>query len=135
MITLTNERRYLNNNRPYDETFNDELLDMVPNITVIENGYILPKSDKYLCKGGVTDNDHNFIEESSIINNGSFICINGSYDFSEDDTEYFDEEVIYLGYYFRHWGHFLMDCSTRMWVLIDDQYKDYKVVFPNQYLY
>ncbi len=131
MIRLENDTRYLNNGREYTEQVNDIIPESELRITVVEDGYVLPKSDKYLCKGGVAYKDKKFVEESSIQNEGSFIRINGGYDFDEYSEKYYETPVIYLGYFFRHWGHFLMDCTTRMWILLDEKYDSYKVVFPN----
>lgn len=130
MIEFSNDTRYLNNSREYREVYDDSLIDASPEIKVIRNGYILPKSEIYLCKGGVVDSDREYVKESGIDNEGSFICIDGSYDFDEY-VEGECDKVIYLGYYFRHWGHFLMDCTTRMWILLDEEYSGYKVVYPN----
>ncbi len=130
MIEFDNDSRYLNNNREYIERFDDSLLNDTPSIKIVENGYILPKSEIYLCKGGVADENREYVTESGIDNNGSFICIDGSYEFDEFREGECDE-IIYLGYFYRHWGHFLMDCTTRMWILLDDRYKDTKVSFQN----
>ncbi len=131
MVTLVNDNRYLNRKREYNEVFCDDYLNNSPKVTIISNGYVLPKSDKFLCKGGVTDYNKEFVFESSIINDGSFISIDGAYNFQELNADYVEESVIYLGYFYKHWGHFLMDCTTRMWILCDYKYDNYKVVFPN----
>ena len=131
MINIENNTRYLNKNREYIEPYNDGMKMPDKRVRVVDNGIVLPKSELYLAKGGVTDGSGTFIPESSIQNEGSYIRIDGGYEFDETDESMSDTEVIYLGYFFRHWGHFLMDCTTRMWILLDDTYRDCKVVFPD----
>ena len=130
MIEFGNDTRYLNGNREYTEVFNDIDFHAIPSVHIVEDGYILPKSEIYVSKGGVVDSCHRFVPESSIDNNGSFIRIDGAYEFDEYNEGECDE-IIYLGYFYRHWGHFLMDCTTRMWILFNERYKDYKVSFSN----
>lgn len=35
----------------------------------------------------------------------------------ETEMEYYDEEVVYIGFLRGHWGHFLVDSSVRLWAL------------------
>ncbi|MCR4754331.1 MAG: glycosyltransferase family 61 protein [Lachnospiraceae bacterium] len=132
MVEIENNRKYLNNEREYQEHFLDDGFSN-PGIRIIHNGIVLPKSDLYAMRGGVTDENGEFVKESSVDHEGTFMRIIGGYDIAATDVDESrrKEEVIYLGYFLRHWGHFLMDCSTRMWILLDDQYKDCKIVFPN----
>lgn len=131
MKELDNNVKYLNNSRIYKEYYRDALWNTKLEVKIVPDGYVLPKSELYVSKGGVVDSNRNYIKESSVDNEGSYICINDGYRFQEYSEEYSDISVIYLGYFFRHWGHFLMDCTTRMWILLEEKYKDYKVVFPN----
>lgn len=39
-----------------------------------------------------------------------------------------DEEVVYLGYFIKQWGHFLVDFIPRLWWLVD-HYKGQKIVY------
>lgn len=39
-----------------------------------------------------------------------------------------DDKVIYLGFFFRHWGHFLIDHLARACFLYNEEYRDCKVV-------
>jgi len=128
---IANDSKYLNHNREYIEEYNDVCPIEKTDIISIKDGIVLPKSELFISKGGVLDDRHRFVEASSIEDNGSFICINGGYEIDSCDRSQYDNSVIYLGYFFRHWGHFLMDCTTRMWILLDERYKDYKIVFPN----
>lgn len=131
MQIISNNSTYLNNKRIYNEAIGDILPDTQLGVNMVRDGFILPKSDIYISKGGVVDNRRIFVQESAIDNTGSFIRIDGGYVFDEYTDEYYETPIIYLGYFFRHWGHFLMDCTTRMWILLEEAYKDYKVAFPN----
>lgn len=131
MDIIENNTKYLNHGRKYSEKIYDFLPQSELKVTEIQDGFILPKSEIYISKGGVTDANKCFVSESRIDNEGSYIRIDGAYSFEEYSDEYYDVPVIYLGYFFRHWGHFLMDCTTRMWILLDDKYNGYKVAFPN----
>lgn len=33
------------------------------------------------------------------------------------DEEHIDEDVVYVGMFYLHWGHFLIDLTGRMWFL------------------
>lgn len=38
-------------------------------------------------------------------------------DFLKEEIEYLDEDVIYIGSLIRHYGHFIVDSSVRLWAL------------------
>jgi len=63
---------------------------------------------------GVCDADNQFVEMS--VFNG-FVKQGGFYEWQENDEITIDEDVIYLGYFFSHWGHFLVDLSVRYWAI------------------
>lgn len=98
------------------------------------NGYLLPvqKSNKYLFgKGGVADSNHKFLKESAIISRGAKLSNNKEdleiylgegYLFEEKDVKiHIDEKIVYLGYIMNHWGHFLIDFSTRLWYVLENR--------------
>ena len=62
--------------------------------------------------GGVIDNQNKYISDSAI---------KGLYDYgySVENTEIRHEEVVYCGYFRKHWGHFLLDCTNRLWYFLD----------------
>jgi len=37
--------------------------------------------------------------------------------FEDTEYDYLDEEVVYIGFMRGHWGHFMVDSSTRFWML------------------
>lgn len=102
---------------------------------VYENAYMVPveKTDKYMMgAGGVYSSDGTYVGSSAIFSGGSMINASntsGKYEvylgknenFRVDDcVKYRDEEVVYLGHIYNHWGHFLIDFSTRLWYLLSE---------------
>lgn len=65
--------------------------------------------------GGVLDDESNFVEES-----GVFRAFGGKYEFSADDVEVLNEEVIHINIIPRHWGHFLVDVVSRLWYVVEN---------------
>ena len=101
------------------------------NITV-NNGFLLPviKTDaRYMMgRGGVLDQEKRFIPLSGIYSGGNRITIlddkvanpetymGEGYDFDSSlVTDVIRDEAVYLGFIHNHWGHFLIDFSTRLW--------------------
>lgn len=98
--------------------------------TIIKDGILLPpkpKRGKFMGNGCVCDSYKNPVRSSFMIGINNSIHMGGSYDIDLDNIKYIDEEVIYLGYLSNHWGHFLMDFSTRLWYAINNP--GYKLVY------
>ena len=80
-----------------------------------QNAYILPRLIKNDGSGwglgGVLESSKKFVELSAY--HGGWIDQGGYYDF--DDFEENNEHVIYMGLFFKHWGHFLVDLLPRLW--------------------
>ena len=98
-------------------------------VLTVDNGIILPAKEdnsetpKLWAKGGiVTDNDV-FVEESC-----TRYLFGGYYDFDHDLVEFIDEEVIFMGPFIQHWGHFLCDQISRLWYAIEHP-KKYKIAY------
>lgn len=109
----------------------------------VDKGILLPVKKEYqenlFGSGGVLDYDGKYVEESAVISKGHIIE-------KSDDTEpeYYvgarcvsdlskiearNETVVYLGYIYNHWGHFLVDFSSRLWFAKDNTAQNYKYVF------
>ncbi len=73
-------------------------------------------------RGGVVDNNGNYISSSSIEH-----LINFSYDFENYNIK--DEKVVYCGYLINHWGHFLVDAVSRLWYFLKNDNDVDKYVF------
>jgi len=123
---------YMNNKskKKYLELEKKEFLsDKKLNIKVVNNGIILPgKKDysedpKMWCIGGVIDEEYHFVEESS-----TRYLFGGNYDFDEDFLSYIDEDVVFLGPFIEHWGHFICDEISRLWYILDNPQK-YKIAY------
>jgi len=92
-------------------------------IVKIKNGIVLPLTNANL--GGVCDSEFNFIQESKFdgwSSKGGFYSVDTS-------VCHKHERVLYLGFFIQHWGHFLIECLGRVWILQNPEYKDYKIVF------
>lgn len=98
------------------------------------NATVLPgkRNREYVfAKGGVVDAKGQLIEESqnytragrlhSNPDNEYEVYFGGGYAYQQEDADYLDEDVIYLGYLAGHWGHFLTDCTTRLWYALECQ--------------
>ena len=104
----------------------------------IENGIVLPLRKTSLSKrntyeGGVCDADYNFIagyfrKKNNFRNNKT--CVRAYR--PEKDITYIDEEVVFAGIYFNHFGHAITDGFSRLWYLSDENLKNKKVVFINE---
>ena len=98
-------------------------------VKIINNGTILPA--RYFTPiykwglGGVLDENNNFVEDTHMMIPHKF---GGKYEYEEEDCDYIEGSVIYIGPLRTHWGHFLIDCSTRFWYLTDIK-SDCKVAY------
>ncbi len=75
--------------------------------------------------GGVCREDGNF--EPLSYYDGGWATHGGSYEWEEED--YVDQDVVYLGMYFNHWGHFLIDLMGRMWYFAQGKGKGLKLAY------
>lgn len=106
-------------------------LDKKLSFQVIENGMVLPhKNVKVLYHwglGGVVDSNGKYIE-SSTLHPG----VGGAYEPPKESIQYRHETAIYLGIFFRVWGHDLTDNIRRIWFLKSEfmnQFKNCPVVY------
>jgi hypothetical protein len=82
----------------------------------VDEGIVLPhKPGDGWGLGGVVDESGRMVAES-IYDNG-WARFGGTYAFNQAEAQYVDEEVVWFGVFFRHWGHFLMDFIGRAWFL------------------
>jgi hypothetical protein len=94
----------------------------------VDDGTVLPhKPGNGWGLGGVVDG-HGEIVAESIYDNG-WTGFGGYYPFNETEADYVDEEVVWFGVFFRHWGHFLMDLVGRAWFMSSEKYGNQKVVY------
>ncbi len=91
------------------------MLERAMRIAEVDNGVVLPRVEQgeqpRWGLGGVCDAKNAFVELSFY--DGGWATHGGRYDWQEE--EYCDCEVLYFGYFFPHWGHFLVDQIGRLW--------------------
>ena len=85
-------------------------------VLTLEQGTVYPRRlvtrEQYSNgQGGVLDRDGNFVPLSA--NPGR---IGGAYPMEE--AEYREETVVFCGYLYRHWGHFLVESTARLWYFL-----------------
>lgn len=85
-----------------------------------EQGIILPQKEKSKDPndwglGGVCDKNNCFCDASCY--DGDWAKQGGYYDW--ENEKYIDETAVYIGCFFPHWGHLLVDLSGRYWCLND----------------
>lgn len=91
-----------------------------PYAVTVQNATILPQKagDTPWGIGGCLDSNGNIVKESLL--NGAF---GGKYEYNKNDIkDLVDETVIFIPIIPNHWGHFLVDVVSRLWILFDDRY-------------
>ena len=103
-------------------------------ITEYSDAIILPwRAGSYWGLGGIVDNRGEFVEGSKKTPQcevASFFGGEYEYGFAEEN----DNEVVYMGPFMHHWGHFLVDCLTRAWWLTNklrDDLSNAKIIYLN----
>lgn len=93
-----------------------------------------------VCCGGVLDAEKNYVKASEMNAYAKYavpvtaqdekeIYLGEGYTIDDKKVEYLDEEIIYLGYINNHWGHFLIDCSTRLYYYLEHMDENHKYAF------
>ena len=105
---------------------NEHLIKKDLQVKSVENGIILPHQPTYGAKGlpnlglgGILDSNYNFVKESFY--DGGWAKQGGYYNFSKENIDNIDIEVIYIGSFIKHFGHFLIDQVTRLWLLVNKE--------------
>ncbi|WP_300379894.1 glycosyltransferase 61 family protein, partial [Clostridium sp.] len=101
----------------------------------VDNGIILPlrKIDtpalNAIYEGGVCDNDFNFIAGHKRRDNNKFDNLEVVRSYKTDITIHSDDEVVFAGVAFNHFGHFLTESINRLWWIIKNKKYHLKLVF------
>lgn len=96
-----------------------------------ENATILPRRNICIAPflggmGGVVDKDGNFVDLSANTNR-----IGTAY--PVENPLFRDEKVVFCGYMYPHWGHFLVESVTRLWYFLkQDPTVDKYIFFVNE---
>ena len=106
--TKANQLKMLHNN----ELFKNDSLDA----RLYDNATVLPlkkfANDTLVWgRGGLVDSNGDYVCDSGIDG-----FVNDAYDYSNSD--YIDEKVAYCGYLRFEWGHLIVDCSTRLYYVL-----------------
>ena len=84
-------------------------------LQTVPRGVILPQKQAengpMWGLGGVCDEHGDFVRLSAY--DGGWASHGGGYPWQEET--YLDCDVVYLGMFFNHWGHFLIDLMGRLW--------------------
>ncbi len=106
-------------------------------VRTVENGIILPTrriegQNQYHCRGGVCDEERNFVagynNQPPGKKNGAY-CIDEAYPIEPKELELFSDEVIFGGILVCHFGHFITECLSRMWYVVENPEDRRRVVF------
>ena len=111
-------------------------------ISEIDNAILLPVKPDPRCLmgvGGVLDSTHHYVSTSGILSRAGVTTypekdsrvfeqyVGYGYEVNDAELEFVDEDIVYVGFIFNHWGHFLIDFCTRLWAA--DVYPGHKLVF------
>jgi hypothetical protein len=119
-----------NNNfqRPNGSIFSDEKL----KIFSVKNGILQAKNGFGVFYEDSTPLE---IEKISTGNNTEFPKRYVREKYKNNKIDFVAEEVIFggvIGIYNGHFGHFLVETINRIWIYLDDKYKDTKIIFFNE---
>lgn len=109
---------------------NIRIEDSNPNITFVEEGYILPTKQCDMLSwglGGVMDSNGMYVPESGIDT-----AFGGLYTYDKN-VDYYDEEIVFIGIIPKQVGHLLIDSVCRLWIFLDEKYKNHKIAFCSYY--
>lgn len=108
-------------------------------IHIVEKGIVIPyDSSRTPPSGGVLCNAEIDSFSLTAFNDPLFheySIVTGNISDNIQDVEYKDEEIIYIGDVYPFYGHFLTNSLTRLWILFNPKYTNYKVCFigPKDY--
>lgn len=120
----------------YIKQLDDKELLVKRELTVenVKNGIVYPNKPK-MSDGGVTDEAGNFIEISRLNALNSEDTFGGINNRGTINTENKNIAVIYIGNYWKQWGHFLIDSVSRLWFFLKNKnVEDYKICYTGQKL-
>lgn len=104
-------------------------------IEEIEKGIAHPleksscNQQEYKEYGGITYPDLIFAELSLQKRPNSTWYTGANPSTNPKDIKYIDEEVVFLGPFSAHYGHFLLESISRLWFFLNPQNKKYKAIY------
>lgn len=97
-------------------------------VTKVSNGVIIPyKNVDGIKYAGVVNHKGAYEELSKFEALSPVDSWEGAYDIGTN-IEHIEENVIYMGRFWKHWGHFIMDMVSRLWYAIEID-KTTKIVY------
>jgi len=107
-------------------------------IKVVKRGIILPAhppENDLMWKGGVCDSDFNFIAGFTRLDpvlkrrGERFGSVESSYTVAREEIIQLDEDVIFGGALIGHFGHFTLECWSRLWFVVNHPELPLKILF------
>lgn len=97
-------------------------------VVKVNNAVVLPcKNIDGKKRAGVLDNKGEYVALSAFEALSPVDCWGGGYKLS-DTPNRIDGDVMYMGRFWRHWGHFTMDLVSRLWYALEVD-KNIKIVY------
>lgn len=98
-------------------------------VTIYKNATIFPivnynDYDVSCGRGGVLDSNENYIEESK-----TKARIEGKYSIDKNKCEFIDKKVVFCGHFRKQWGHYITECISRLWYVLENDTSIDKYVF------
>ena len=113
----------------FENTHKMYRIDRPMEVEELARGVILPQKEvadgPMWGLGGVCREDGSFEQLSYY--DGGWATHGGGYEWQ--DEEYVDQDVVYFGMYFNHWGHFLIDLMGRLWYFAQGKGKGLKLAY------
>lgn len=92
------------------------------------NATVMPcKTIEGKKKAGVLDEAGKYVSLSEFKALSPVDCWGGAYDI-KGEPKFVDENVMYMGRFWKHWGHFIMDLVSRLWYAIEVD-KEIKIAY------
>ncbi len=99
-------------------------------VLFLDHAIVLPRKEAekpedasaWMGIGGVLNSEGEFVRLSGIEGfrqNEGKLVFGGMYEY-EGEPGYVDEEVLYMGAFQPHWGHFILEYCTRLWYYIQN---------------
>jgi len=101
------------------ETEKNHLINSELGFNSFNNATILPFKlmENGILGGGVVTSDGLYVENTSL-----HVGIGCSYDFKKETIVRQNDNVIFLGFFYPNWGHFLLDSLKKIWFLFSNKY-------------
>lgn len=88
-----------------------------PKSQVYEKAIVLPirhREGSTWFQGGVVDADGKYVETSSLPPEEVIFA-----DYQYNTVKDCDTDVVYIGGFWRHWGHFIIELTSRLWYVLE----------------